>query len=147
MLGTTRVRELENLSKHLLVTVEESGTRYAILNVHLIRPIGKNTAKHGQQLAAISSWVTALKANEPTTVIVVLGDFNDPAPNLLPLSDSAVATQFTPTHLHKKPFDRIFTSGVMEHPTVIRPPYPKRPNDTLKAEWTDHYLLKAMVEF
>jgi len=147
VLRASRVRELENLSKHLLVTVEESGTRYAILNVHLIRPIGRNTAKHGQQLAAISAWVTAVKAREPATVIVVLGDFNDPAPNLLPLADSAVATQFTPTHLAQKPFDHIFTSGMMEHPTVIRPPYPKHPNDTLKAEWTDHYLLEAMVEF
>ena len=147
ILSACRVHELERLSKHLLVTIEESGTRYAILNVHLIRPIGRNTAKHGQQLAAISSWVAAIKAHEPATVIVVLGDFNDPAPNLLPLADSAVATQFTPTHLDKKPFDHIFTSGVMEHPSVTRPPYPKRPNDTLKAEWTDHYLLEAMVEF
>jgi len=147
VLGTTRLRELENLSKHLLVTVVESGTRYAILNVHLIRPIGRNAEKHSQQLAAISAWVAAVKAREPATVIVVLGDFNDPSPNLLPLADSAVATHFTPTHLDKKPFDRIFTTGVIEQAIVIRPPYPKRPNDTLKAEWSDHYLLKALVEF
>jgi endonuclease/exonuclease/phosphatase family metal-dependent hydrolase len=145
--NASRVRELECLSKHLLVTVEESGTRYAILNVHLIRPIGKNAGKHGQQLAAISTWVAAVKAREPATVIVVLGDFNDPSPDLLPLADSAVATGFMPTHLDKKPFDRIFTTGVIEQAVVVRPPYPKRPNDTLKAEWSDHYLLKAMVEF
>ena len=145
--GASRVRELEGLSKHLLVTVDESGTRYAILNVHLIRPIGKNAEKHAHQLAAISTWVASVKAREPATVIVVLGDFNDPSPNLLPLADSAVATGFTPTHLAQKPFDHIFTSGVMEKPTVIRPPYSKHPNDTVKAEWTDHYLLEAMVEF
>lgn len=145
--SATRVSELENLSKHLLVTLEESGTRYAILNVHLIRPIGRNADKHSQQLAAISAWVVALKAREPATVIVVLGDFNNPGPNLLPLADSAVATGFSPTHLDKKPFDRIFTTGVIGQAVVIRPPYPKRPNDMLKAEWTDHYLLKALVEF
>ena len=145
--GASRVPELENLSKHLLVTIEEAGTRYAILNVHLIRPIGRNAHKHTQQLAALAAWVAAVKAREPATVVVVLGDFNNPAPNLLPLADSAVATGFTPTHLDQKPFDRIFTSGVIEQAGVIRPPYPKRPNDTLRAEWTDHYFLQALVEF
>ncbi len=145
--SASRVDELEHLSKHLLVTLEESGTRYAVLNVHLIRPIGRNARKHGQQLAAIAAWVEALQAREPATVIIVLGDFNDPAPNLLPLADSAVATGFRPTHLDKKPFDRIFTTGVLDQTVVVRPPYPPRPNESLKAAWTDHYLLKALVEF
>ena len=145
--SSSRVRELDSLSKHLLVTVVESGTRYAILNVHLIRPIGRNAEKHTKQLASIAAWVAEVKAREPATVIVVLGDFNNPSPNLLPLADSAVATGFMPTHLDKKPFDRIFTTGVIEQAMVVRPPYPKRPNETLKAEWSDHYLLKAMVEF
>jgi endonuclease/exonuclease/phosphatase family metal-dependent hydrolase len=145
--SASRVDELEPLSKHLLVMLEESGTRYAVLNVHLIRPIGRNARKHGQQLAAIGAWVEALQAREPATVIIVLGDFNDPAPNLMPLADSAVATGFRPTHLDKKSFDRIFTTGVLEQTVVIRPPYPTRPNEGLKAAWTDHYLLKASVEF
>lgn len=144
--GATRVAELEKLSKHLLVTVEEGGTRYAILNVHLIRPIGKNAEKHAQQIAAIRAWIESLRQRAPETVVVVLGDFNNPSANLLPLCDSLEATAGAPTHLDKKPFDRIFTSGTMTAATVVRPPYPKRPNDLLKSLWTDHYLLTAVVD-
>lgn len=144
--GATRVAELEKLSKHLLVTVEEGGTRYAILNVHLIRPIGKNAEKHGQQIAAIRAWTDSVRQSAPETVVVVLGDFNNPSPELLPLCDSLERTAGAPTHLDRKPFDRIFTSGTMTGATVVRPPYPKRPNDLLKALWTDHYLLTAVVD-
>lgn len=49
----TRVSALESLSKHLLVTLEVDGARYAVLVVHLLRPIGKNETKHLAQLAAI----------------------------------------------------------------------------------------------
>jgi endonuclease/exonuclease/phosphatase family metal-dependent hydrolase len=143
--GATRVRELENLSKHLLVLVEEGGVRYAVLNVHLLRPIGRNEEKHRAQLAAIADWAAATKAREPATVVVVLGDFNNPARAILPLLDSGEATAFAPTHLDHKAFDRVFTSGRLSEVEVVRPPYPKRPNDLLKALWTDHFLVKALV--
>ena len=51
--------------------------------------------------------------SEPATVIVGFGDFNDPAPNLLPLSDSAVATHFTPTHLDKNPSTAFSPPGAL----------------------------------
>ena len=143
--GATRVRELEILSKHLLVTLEEGGTRYAILNVHLIRPIGQNQEKHERQLAAMRDWSAALKQRAPETVVVVLGDFNNTTPSLLPLADSSALTDNAPTHLDKRAFDRIFSSGALDDVVVVRPPYPKRPNDLLKAMWSDHYLLKATV--
>lgn len=144
--GATRVAELELLSKHLLVNLEEGGVSYAVLNVHLIRPISRGVQKHAEQLAAIRSWAEALQKRSPETVIVVLGDFNDAGPDLLPMHDSKVATDGAPTHLEKKTFDRIFTTGTLREATVIRPPYPKRPNDLLKAMWTDHFLLKGTVE-
>lgn len=144
--GAARVRELEKLSKHLLVNLEENGVRYAVLNVHLIRPIGRGQEKHAEQLAAIRAWATGVKNRAPETVIVVLGDFNDSGPDLLPMRDSKVATDGAPTHLEKKTFDRIFTTGSMREASVLRPPYSKRPNDLLKAMWTDHYLLKATID-
>lgn len=143
--GASRVRELENLSKHLLVTLEEGGVRYAILNVHLLRPIGRNEEKHRAQLQSITDWVAATREREPETVVVVLGDFNNPSRSILPLFDSGEATDFAPTHLDRKAFDRIFTSGRLAEVEVVRPPYPKRPNDLLKALWSDHFLVKALV--
>lgn len=144
--GATRVPELEILSKHLLVNVEEAGVRYAVLNVHLIRPIGRNEQKHAAQLAAIRAWAEALKKRAPETVVVVLGDFNNPGSDLFSMRDSKTATDGAATHLEKKAFDRIFTTGALREASVVRPPYPKRPNDLLKAMWTDHYLLKATVD-
>jgi endonuclease/exonuclease/phosphatase family metal-dependent hydrolase len=143
--GATRVRELENLSKHLLVTMEEGGTRYAILNVHLLRPFGQNEERHQGQLRAIADWAMQMKISQPGTVVVVLGDFNNPGRGILSLRDSAEANDFAPTHLDQKALDRIFTSGTLGDVEVLRPPYPKRPNDLLKSLWSDHFLVKALV--
>lgn len=140
-----RVPALETLSKHLLVTLDADGTRYAVLVVHLLRPLGKNEAKHLVQLAAIRTWAESMKNTAPDTTLVVLGDFNNPSKELLPMHDSAELTGFAPTHLTGKAFDHIFTTGTLGGVEIVRPPLPKRPNETLKALWTDHYLVKAAV--
>ncbi len=143
--GAARVRELENLSKHLLVTVEENGTRYAILNVHLLRPFGRNEERHLGQIRALSEWIAASRVAQPATVLVILGDFNNPARGILPLADSGEATEFAPTHLDNKALDRIFTSARLGSVEVVRPPLPRRPNDLLKLLWSDHFLVRAVV--
>lgn len=141
----TRVPALENLSKHLLVTLEADGKRYAVLVVHLLRPIGQNEAKHLAQLDSIRDWVVSVKNSTPETTIVVLGDFNNAGKNLLPLTDSATLTDYAPTHLTGKAFDRIFTSKKLNALEIVRPPLPKHANDTNKSLWTDHFLVKAGV--
>jgi endonuclease/exonuclease/phosphatase family metal-dependent hydrolase len=146
VISAQRNSTLEGLSKHLVVLLTEGSTRYAILNVHLIRPIGQNKEKHAAQLKAIEAWVAATKANDANTVIVVLGDFNDSRKGMLPLlSESGSFTGYAPTHLANEAYDWIFTSGKLSAVEIVRPPYPKRPNDDLKMIWTDHYLLKATV--
>lgn len=142
---TSRVPALENLSKHLLVTLDADGKRYAVLVVHLLRPIGKNEGKHLAQLDSIRDWAESLKKSAPDTTIVVLGDFNNDGKKLLPLEDSAAVTNYAPTHLTGKAYDHIFTSGKLNAVEIVRPPLPKRPNDTLKALWTDHFLVKCVL--
>jgi endonuclease/exonuclease/phosphatase family metal-dependent hydrolase len=103
----TRVPALETLSKHLLVTLEADGARYAVLVVHLLRPIGKNEAKHLAQLTAIRAWAESMKNTAPETTLVVLGDFNNPGKELLPMRDSAAVTDYAATHLTGKAYDHI----------------------------------------
>jgi len=62
---------------HLLVSIEADGKAYAVLVVHLLRPIGKNAEKHEAQLAAIRTWIESMKKSAPDTTIVVIGDFNN----------------------------------------------------------------------
>lgn len=140
-----RVPTLGILSKHLLVSLEDGGKRFDVLAVHLIRPIGKNAEKHAKQLEAIRAWVETQQARSPNTTVIVLGDFNNPDKDLLPFADSGRETNFAATHLTGKAFDRIFTTGKLSAVEIVRPPLPKRPNELLKASWTDHYLLKAKV--
>lgn len=142
----SRVPALENLSKHLLVTLDADGKRYAVLTVHLLRPIGKNEAKHEAQLTSIRSWAASVKNNSPDTIIVVLGDFNDDGKAMLPMEDSAAVSGYAATHLIGKAYDHIFTSGKLSAVEIVRPPLPKRPNNTLKSLWTDHYLVKAVID-
>lgn len=136
---------LEGPSKHLLVSLEAEGKTYAVLVVHLLRPIGKNAEKHETQLAAIRPWVESMKKNAPDTTIVVIGDFNNEGKALLPLTDSAALNGYAPTHLNGSAYDHIFSSGKLSAVEIVRPPYPKRPNDLLKSLWTDHYLVKASL--
>jgi uncharacterized protein YfaT (DUF1175 family) len=143
VISAQRNSALEGLSKHLVVLLTEGSTRYAILNVHLIRPIGQNKEKHAAQLKAIEAWIAATKANDANTVIVVVGDFNDSRKGMLPLSESGALTGYAPTHLANETYDWIFTSGKLSAVEIVRPPYPKRPNDDLKMVWMDHYLVKA----
>jgi hypothetical protein len=63
----------------------------------------------------------------------------------LPLSDSAALTSYEATHLTGNAYDHTFTSGALGGVEIVRPPLPKRPNDTRRAMWTDHFLVKGMV--
>lgn len=136
---------LESLSKHLVVRLTESGNRYCVLVVHLIRPIGKNADKHARQLTDIRAWVADQRANDPKLTIIVLGDFNNGGPDLLPLTDSGRTSSFAATHQDGKAIDRIFTSGHLTDLMVTAPPIPRRANKTLLASWTDHFLVSGTV--
>lgn len=125
--------------------MEADGARYAVLVVHLLRPIGKNEAKHLAQLSAIRGWAESMKNTAPETTLVVLGDLNNDGKDLLPMKDSAALSDYAATHLAGKAYDHIFTSGMLSEVEIVRPPLPKRPNDTLKAMWTDHFLVKGVV--
>ncbi len=70
-------------------------------------------------------------------------DFNNDGKRLLPLEGSAALTDYASTHLSGNTCDHIFTSGELNAVEIVRPPLPKRQNGTLKALWTDHFLVRA----
>lgn len=153
-----RVGQLDRaLSKHLAVTLQHapSSRRLLILNVHLVRPIGKNADKHRHQLAALQQWAQEVHRLHPEMPVVILGDFNN---NTCTPSSSLVGPAFRevgeingwqPTHLRRQMFDRILYQLPLQasEVAVVRPPYGPRPNDTLKTLWSDHFLVKCVISW
>lgn len=135
-----RSRDLDNLSKHLVAYVSKDNKTYAVLNVHLVRPIGEQAAKNAEQIRAISQWGAAQSGG-----IVVLGDFNNDTRNLLPYREAADLTNWQATHLAGRVFDRIYSLPAPKQAQVIRPPYARKPSDAQKTLWTDHYLVVAVL--
>jgi hypothetical protein len=136
------------LSKHLLVTARKDGATVRFLVIHLLRPIGNNEAKHQGQLAAIRAWAGEILRLEPASTVVVLGDTNNTrtvaGSSILGLGREAnELTGFAATHLDGHPYDRLIVlgAGSWAAAEVVRPPYPKRPNNDTKRAWIDHYLL------
>lgn len=145
IIGASRSDALSSLSKHLVVSLNDDGSHYTLLVVHLIRPIGRNAEKHARQLQEIAAWVEAQRNTSPGSTVVVLGDFNNSQPEILALADSGRMTDFAPTHLRGKAIDRIFTTGRLADVAITAPPIPRRANETLLATWTDHFLISATV--
>ena len=146
-----RVGELDRLvSKHLLVTVTGEGRRIRFLVVHLLRPIGNNTAKQAAQIAAINDWAKR-QAQETGTTIVVLGDTNSGgrAPIFTFGQELNVLTDYRATHLTGRPFDRLAASpdGRWSQASITAPPYGQKPNGRLKHLWTDHFLLAGTLDY
>jgi hypothetical protein len=146
-----RVGDLDKVvSKHLLVSASKGTSTVYFLAVHLLRPIGAQTEKHQGQLDAIGAWARELSGREPKATVVVLGDTNNTNVKtaLYGLGTEAGAlNQFAATHLSNKCFDRLVAVGP-GHWTAIdvrRPPYPHKPNDTLKRIWTDHFFVGATL--
>lgn len=148
-----RVGELDAIvSKHLLVTATKDNKAIKFLVVHLIRPIGQNAAKHERQLATIGQWATKVEVAEPTTSIVILGDTND-MKELRGTSIFGVGKEageqlgYSATHLDGRSYDRLVLVGPGSwfDVAISRPPYGKRPNDSLKRVWTDHFALEATL--
>jgi len=150
-----RVASLDRLvSKHLLVIASLGTHRIEFLVVHLIRPIGANAQKHQAQLDAIAAWAKEQLSQEPSLSIVVLGDTNDDTirrgTSLLGFgSEANELTNFAPTHLVGKPFDRLILlgQGSWTNAEITRPPYPRKPNEQQRTLWTDHYPLQATLRF
>jgi hypothetical protein len=148
-----RVAALDKvLSKHLLVTAKKGSETVRFLVIHLLRPIGANEAKHQGQLSAIRTWADEVLRLEPASTIVVLGDTNDTktvaGSSLLGVGREAnELTGFAATHLDGHPYDRLIVLGVGSWAAaeIVRPPYPKRPNNDTKRVWTDHYLLTGRL--
>lgn len=146
-----RVPELERLlSKHLLVEARQASHRVLFLVIHLLRPIGNQSIRHQQQLAAIGEWMRAQAAADHRTTIVVLGDTNstltERGTSLFGLGlEAGEKIGFRATHLAAKAFDRLVLLGPASWREVeVRvPPYGSRPAAPLKRVWTDHYLLGA----
>jgi len=149
-----RVASLDRLvSKHLLVIANQGNRRMEFLVVHLIRPIGANAAKHQAQLEAIAAWAKEQLTHDPALSIVVLGDTNDDTvrkgSSLLGFGREAnELTAFAPTHLVGKPFDRLILlgQGAWYNAEITRPPYPRKPSETQKTLYTDHYVLAATLQ-
>lgn len=150
-----RVRELDRLvSKHLLVEARQGAHRVLFLVIHLLRPIGNQSVKHQQQIAAIGDWMRAQAAADPKASIVVLGDTNstltERGTSLFGLGlEAGEKIGFRATHLAAKAFDRLVLLGPASWRAVeVRvPPYGSRPAAPLKRVWTDHYLLGAEMVF
>jgi hypothetical protein len=150
-----RVRELDRLvSKHLLVEARQGAHRVLFLVIHLLRPIGNQSIKHKQQVAAIGDWMRAQAAADAKTAIVVLGDTNstltERGTSLFGLGlEAGEKIGFRATHLAAKAFDRLVLLGPASWRAVeVRtPPYGSRPAAALKRVWSDHYLLGAELVF
>lgn len=146
-----RVAALDKIvSKHLLVLATQGTNRVYFLVVHLLRPIGAQEEKHQRQLAAIGEWMQAQVARDPTASVVVLGDTNN-SNTKSPLfgigREAGELNRFAATHLGGKCFDRMVVAGVGRWTKVeIKiPTYGKKPNDTLKRVWSDHYFVGATL--
>ncbi len=148
-----RVADLDKIvSKHLLVSATKGDAKVYFLAVHLLRPIGAQAEKHQRQLTAIGAWMRKLVTLEPKATVVVFGDTNNSevkaAAPLYGLGTEAGAlNQFAATHLSNKCFDRLVVAGVGRWTAIDirRPPYPAKPNDSLKRVWTDHYFVGATL--
>lgn len=148
-----RVGELDRLvSKHLLVTAMKDKIRIRFLVVHLLRPLGGNESKHQAQVAAIGRWAAKLRAMEPDTSIVILGDTNDArvvrGGSLFGVGrESGELLGFSATHLDGNPYDRIVLvgTGMLLNAGVQRPPFGGRPNNATKRVWTDHFAMEATL--
>jgi endonuclease/exonuclease/phosphatase family metal-dependent hydrolase len=149
---TGRDPKLENLSKHLTLkaTRRTTGEQILLLNVHLIRPIGKNAGKHQGQLLAIHNWITNQNQKNPEATILVLGDFNSKNPaNLFDPKIRDAGRNTGPTHIDGSRYDRIFVAGPKDPQTtrIQRPPFGKKPNKLQITLWSDHFLLTTTFNF
>lgn len=157
-----RVSELDRVvSKHALVRISSADSERPlyVLAVHLLRPIGENQEKHAAQLQAIARWADTVIELDPASVVVIVGDFNSRetnaaqtilGPTRLPARDIGADTGFQATHLDGRPYDRIIVIGdnvKVSSLTIQRPPYGKRPNDSNKLLWTDHFYIQAQITY
>jgi len=122
------------------------------LVIHLLRPIGANEAKHQGQLAAIRAWAEETLRAEPESTVVVLGDTNSVktvrGSSVLGVGREAnELTGFAATHLDGRHYDRLISLGIgsWSGAEIVRPPYPKKPNNDTKRVRTDHYLLTGRL--
>ena len=147
-----RVAELEKIvSKHLLVLATKGQERVYFLAVHLLRPIGAQQQKQEGQRRAIGGWAQGLLARESGATVVILGDTNNTSrESLYGLgNDAGDLNGYAPTHLTNKCYDRLVVAGVGKWAgiEVLRPNYGRKPNDTNKRVWTDHYFVGATLVF
>ena len=148
-----RVADLDKaVSKHLLVSAKKADAKVYFLVVHLLRPIGAQAEKHQRQLTAIGAWMRGITALEPKATVVVLGDTNNSdvrasAPLYGLGMEAGALNQFAATHLSNKCFDRLVAVGPGRWTAIDlrRPPYPAKPNNSLKRVWTDHYFVGATL--
>jgi hypothetical protein len=145
-----RVADLDRVvSKHLLVQATKDQHRIYILGVHLLRPIGAQAEKQARQREAIGTWATALLSREPGATVVIVGDTNNSDRHSLYGigRDAGELNAFAPTHLTNKCYDRLVVAGAGKWTAIeiLKPPYGKRPNDTIKRVWTDHFFVGAAL--
>ena len=145
-----RVAELDRVvSKHLLVLATHEKARIYFLAVHLLRPIGAQQQKQEGQRKAIGAWAQGLLARESGATVVILGDTNNTSrESLYGLgNDAGDLNGYSPTHLTNKCYDRLVVAGNGKWAgiEVLRPPYGRKPNDTNKRVWTDHYFVGALL--
>lgn len=133
-----RSPKLENLSKHLVVSVTMEDKSYTVVVVHLLRPIGNNKARHVGQITALEDFAGSTKSSP----LIILGDFNSPDVFFPYLNK----TPPQPTHVSGKQLDHIYSSTVLKRTELFKPPYGKRPNDQQRSTWTDHFLLFADIQ-
>jgi hypothetical protein len=145
-----RIAELDRVvSKHLLVLATHKTERVFVLAVHLLRPIGPQADKQAKQRQAIGAWATSLLAREPGASVVIVGDTNnsDREPLYGVGREAGTLNAFAATHLTNRCYDRIVVTGT-GHWTeikIVKPPYGKKPNETNKRLWTDHFFLGATL--
>ena len=145
-----RVAELDRVvSKHLLVLATKGQERVYFLAVHLLRPIGAQQEKQEGQRRGIGAWAQTLLARESGATVVILGDTNNSSrESLYGLgNDAGDLNGYSPTHLTNKCYDRLVVAGNGKWTgiEVLRPPYGRKPNDTNKRVWTDHYFVGAVL--
>ena len=105
--------------------------------------------KQDGQRSAIGAWEQGLLARESGATVVILGDTNSSSrESLYDLgNDAGELNGYSPTHLANKCYDRLVVMGNAKWIgiEVLRPPFGRKPNDTNKRVWADHYFVAAVL--
>jgi len=138
--GAGRIQDLTDVPTHLVFTLAVDGTACSICVVDLADPEGVNPATYAVQLKALQAW-----AARQSGTAIIMGAFNDEHRKLPPLFSINERLGWPATELGNRGRDYIFSSRALPLGEILPPPFGQDPGEVVRARWTDHFLVKALV--